>query len=136
MKPRELVDIMEELGLLEYGSHISGNKFRALCGIESIENGNYSDFKRLELEELTYSGYVRNYLLSKGRYFKQERDSYRVLLPSENIEQVRAYMRAADHKLKRGIKLDKNTPTEFRDLGNNEFARMVIKRESIKEMSA
>ena len=75
---------------------------------------------------------VRVYLLKKGRYFKQEGDGYRVLLPSENAEQVKRYMRTADQKLKRALLFDKNTPTDVRDDSHQMEVRLIMKRESIK----
>ena len=55
-----------------------------------------------------------------------------MLLPSENAAQVLSYMNSADNKLKRGLKLNKNTPTEYKITSNDEV-RAIMKREFIKD---
>ena len=114
MSKDELFSIFADLGLFEYGAYISGAEFRNLCDIEEIEVGHRSDFDSQSLKELGFADKVRNRLLNEGKYFKQERDNYRVLLPSENAAQVMSYMNSADNKLKRGIKLNKNTPSQYK----------------------
>jgi hypothetical protein len=105
---------------LEYGSVIPLKLFRDLCGIENITTGSKEDFDRVALQELGYAGYIRNKLLNEGKYFKGEKDSYRVLLPSENAGQIMSFMTSADNKLKRGLKLNKNTPPDYRISPNDE----------------
>lgn len=132
MDKKELYQMLSDMGKLEYGEYITGVEFRELCGIESITTGTKEQFDSIALEELTYSGMIRDKLLNEGKYFKQTRDGYRVLLPSENQEQVMSYMKSADNKLKRAIKLDKNTPIGSKPNGNHQV-RMIMKAESIKK---
>jgi hypothetical protein len=82
--------------------------------------------------ELNYASYIRNILLNQGKYFKGERDSYRVLLPSENQGQIMSLTNSASNKLKRAIKLNNNTPSEYK-CSNNDNVRMIMQQESIKK---
>ena len=131
LSQKEVYEILKAHKFLEYGAHISGKQFRDICGIESIEIGTQNEFNRIALAELGYAGYIRNILLNEGKYFKGERDDYRVLLPSENAEQVLSYMNSADNKLKRGLKLNRNTPVKFK-INSNDEVRAILKQESIK----
>ncbi len=120
-------------GLLDHGSHITGVQLRGVFDIEEIE---YPALKEeidtQALKELSCVDFIRNRLLNEGKYFKGERDGYRILLPSENAAQVLSYMNSADKKLKRGIKLNKNTPTKYK-INSNDEVRAILKRESIKD---
>ncbi len=129
---RDIIQMMRDAGLLEYGSAVSGAEFRELFHITMPETGTKKEFEAIALQELGYAGFIKDMLLNEGKYFKSERDDYRVLLPSENHEQIIAYMTQADKKLKRGIKLNKTTPAEFK-VNEQDHARMIIKRESIKD---
>ncbi len=131
MTKNDLMDILSEHGFLDYGSVISAKELRDFCDIEEIEQGSKDDFDRVALQELTYVDYIRNRLLNEGKYFKGERNNYRVLLPSENAEQVLSYMSSADKKLKRGIKLNKNTPVKYK-INSNDEVRAMMKMENIK----
>ena len=91
--------------------------------------GTYDEFKEMEIEEMACSGFLRDMLLDEGKYFKSEGKGYRILLPSENAQQVMTYMRHADSKLRRGLKLNKNTPSKFR-ISHDDEIRMTMKRES------
>lgn len=117
--------------MLEYGSSITGKEFRSMCDIDEVEVGTKAEFDSMGLQELGYADYIRKNLLDEGKYFKQERDGYRILTPSENIGQVEAYMKAADGKLKRGIKLSQNTPV-LQKSSNQDVVRMMMKKESIR----
>ena len=124
---------LRETGLLEYGSVIESELFRQIFGIDEITYpATRQDIETQALRELSCADYVRDKLLNEGKYFKGERDSYRILLPSENAGQVLSYMNSADRKLKRAIKLNKNTPPEFK-INSNDEVRAVMKRESIKD---
>ncbi len=107
---RDLLDYMRSTGLDEYGSVISIEAVRSLLGLEFPAVATQGEFNRLQLEELAAVDYVRNALLNEGKYIKSSGQAYRVLLPSENHEQIMLYMSSAEKKLKRAIKLEKNTP--------------------------
>ena len=125
--------ILKEAGFFEYGAVVESSLFRETFEIEEvIYPAQRVDIDRQALQELSCIDYVRNKLLNEGKYIKQERDSYRVLLPSENTGQVLSYMTSADNKLKRGIKLNTNTSAEFR-ISTNDEVRAIMKRESIKK---
>ena len=128
---REVVQEMRDLGLLEYGVHIPAKKFRSFFGLDYPKTATRAEYVALELEELSISGYIRDRLLNEGKYFKSGQDGYRVLLPSENAAQVLSYMSQADNKLKRGIKLNKNTPPSYK-INNQDEVRMIMKRENVK----
>lgn len=111
----EIYEALESMGLLEYGSTIKGETIRSIAGIEYPEVGTLEDFKEAQLKELSVTDYIRGKLIAKGRYLSSVKGDYRVLTPSENMNQVRSYMKSADSKLKRGIRLYDNTPKEFSD---------------------
>ncbi len=125
--------IMKEEGFFEYGVTITGVELRGFFDIEEIEYpAQKRDIDKQTLLELGVADFIRNRLLNDGKYFKGERDNYRVLLPSENAAQVMSYMNSADNKLKRGIKLNKNTPTKYK-ISSNDEVRAIMKLESTKE---
>ncbi len=133
MTKHDIYSILEEEGYFEYGATIEGQTLRESFDIEEVE---YPALKReidkQQLEELSVTDYIRNKLLNEGKYFKQVRDHYRVLLPSENAAQVLSYMNSADNKLKRGLKLNKNTPSQYK-INQNDEVRAIMKQSNIKE---
>ncbi len=132
MDKQEFLASLRDGGFFEYGAVIKATLFRKFCDIEEIEKATRQEFEAQVLQELSFSGMVKDHLLNHGKYFKKTGTSYRVLLPSENADQVLSYMKSADSKLKRGIKLDKNTPVEFKN-HDNTHARLVMKQESIRK---
>ena len=88
---RTIVRQMRDAGMLEYGFVISGSQFRSIFDIILPVSGTKKDFDMVSLEEMIYSSFIRDMLLNEGKYFKSEKDNYRVLLPSENEAQVIAY---------------------------------------------
>jgi len=70
--------------------------------------------------------------LGDGKYLAGDRGGYRILLPSENSKQVETYMRSADKKLNRALKLTRNTPKLDTVKQDNSAARIMMKRESIR----
>ena len=129
---KEVYDHLKAHEYLEYGSVIPIQLFRDICGIDTITTGTKKEFDDISLQELGYAGYLRNILLNQGKYLKGERDSYRVLLPSENQGQIISIMNSASSKLKRAIKLDNNTPAEYK-CSNQDMVRMHMKQERINE---
>lgn len=130
---KELLAELGRRGLLEYGSHIPGDLVREILCIEYPEYGTKQDFDEVALTELSAIDYVRNALLNDGKYLGTDRGDYRVLLPSENKRQIDAYVAQADRKLRRAIRLSRNTPAfadAINDHQNN--ARIVMKRESLR----
>lgn len=128
-------DIFEQLrgmGLLDYGKVIDGEMLRHMAGIEYPETGTKAEFDAPALEELALVDYIRNRLLDEGKYIKVQRDDYRILTPFENASQINAYMSSADKKLRRAIKLSKNTPSVTGEKCQNK-ARILMKRESIRK---
>ncbi len=119
---------------LDYGSVIPIQLFRDLCGIETIEIGTKAEFDNISLLELNYAGYIRNRLLNEGKYFKGEKDSYRILLPSENAGQVMSLTNSASNKLKRALKLNSTTPPEYK-ISNNDEVRIIMKQHDTKNVT-
>ena len=124
---RDLFDALQVRGLLEYGAVISTADVHALIGINFPEVATKAEFDALGLQELAAVDYVRNALLSQGKYLAGTRTGYRVLLPSENENQVRQYMSAADNKLVRALKLSRNTPVSSKTADQTE-ARIAMRR--------
>ena len=133
MRKQDLYTFLKESGLLDYGSVVTGAQLRELADIEEIEYpAMKADIDRQTLQELAVTDYIRNKLLNEGKYLKGDGESYRVLLPSENAAQVLSYMNSADSKLKRGIKLNNNTPAEYK-IPSQDEVRAIMKLESIKK---
>lgn len=125
--------LLKGLDCFEYGAVTATSVILDAFGIEPVfYPATKSEIDRLAIQELNATDYIRNRLLNEGKYFKGERDSYRVLIPSENAGQVLAYMKAADGKLKRGLKLNQNTPTAYK-VNSQDEVRAVMKAESIKD---
>ena len=129
---KELFAELEERGLLEYGSVISGAIVRRIIGVQMPEIGTKREFDDVALAELSAVDYVRNILLGRGKYLTGSGGNYRILLPSENKRQVDIYMSQADNKLRRALKLSKNMPSVV-NRHDNTSARIMMKRESIRE---
>jgi hypothetical protein len=123
----DVFKIIESHGYFEFGSVISNELFRMFFAIDEIEYpAMRKEIENQQLNELSAADFCRNKLLNEGKYFKKVGDTYRVLLPSENAQQVLSYMKTADAKLKRGIKLNDRTPTAFR-ISSNDEARLFMK---------
>lgn len=133
---KELLSWLRAFRLDEYGSVISGDDVRAAIGLEYPETASKSVFDSLSLKELSAVDYVRNVLLSEGKYLAAQAGDYRILLPSENARQVDLYMSHADNKLKRAQKLMRNTPHIDTSAPDNTDVRILMKRESIKNKKA
>lgn len=126
-----MYDFLNDRRLLDYGCTFSGELVREFLEIEMPEVGTFEQFQRVQLLELAAIDKVRAKLLETGRYLSSNRGWYRVLLPHENQHQVELYMKSADNKLNRALKLNRNSPEHFkaRDSLNIE-ARIVGKMSS------
>jgi len=133
MDKHDVYALLLDMGVLEYGGVISSTNFRKLCGIDEVITGTKKEFDCQSLQELNYIGFIRDRLLNQGKYIKQVGENYRVLLPSENHSQIMSMMESADSKLKKAIKLDKNTPVDLKVTTDTDMVRMVMKRESIRK---
>jgi hypothetical protein len=111
---KDIIEQMNLANLFDYGSVIPASDIRTLFGIVMPESGTYQQFKDVELQELQVVGHIREQLLNEGKYIKREGENYRVLLPSENADQVRKMNDSANRKYNRALKLEHNTPKEAR----------------------
>ncbi|MCF7995783.1 MAG: hypothetical protein K9L88_13190 [Chromatiaceae bacterium] len=127
-----LIQWLRNAHLDEYGSVILGVDVRKIIGIEYPEVGTRAEFDSLSLAELAAVDYARNILLGEGKYLTQQSGDYRILLPSENARQIQLYMQHADKKLKRALKLSRNSPLLDTHKQDNTSARILMKREAIK----
>jgi hypothetical protein len=127
-----LLAYLREYGLDDYGSVILTEKVRDVLGLEYPEVGTKKEFDALALAELSAVDYVRNALLNEGKYFASSNGNYRVLLPSENAQQIESYMSGADRKLHRALKLARSAPATDGYKSDNTLARILLKRESIR----
>lgn len=129
---KALYRALQEAGLLEYGSRIEGGTIRDAMGLRMPTTGTKEQFDQIALRELAAVDFIRTLLLREGKYLAGDKDSYKILLPSENRAQVDAYMSQADRKLRRAQTLLRNTPAQtVRQLDQTE-ARIMMKRESIR----
>lgn len=135
---RELFDALEPQ--LTYGAVISGAEVRARLGVvypEIHEGDSVMALKRqldaCSLQEMGAMDYVRNILLGRGMYLAQKGGDYYILLPSENAAQIDSYMRVADKKLRRALKLSKSSPrVEGEDPGCQVQARIMMKQKGLR----
>lgn len=97
---------------LTYGSIIPASDIRELAGIIIPERGTFKEFQQAQLDELQFVSTIRDHLLNQGMYLKREGKQYRVLLPSENAQQVERMNESASRKYKRALLLEKLTPKE------------------------
>ena len=106
---REAIQELQNRNLLGYGSFIPDSVIYNLIGIEIPESGTKEQFDAIRLKELSFVGSLRELLLDHGKYIAQVPNGYRILLPSENMAQVRAYEEAGNRKWGRARRLDKST---------------------------
>lgn len=132
MDNKQLLENLKATGQLDYGASISVDEFRLMAGIEYPSIGTKQQFDSVALLELAVSGYIRDQLLTEGKYFKQEKGYYRVAMPSENEYHARNYEKSADRKLLRATKLRRSTPNECKPNTDQDLVRTFMKRESIK----
>lgn len=130
---RELHSVLNEMGLLEFGSVIETAVVHQILGIEMPEVGSKADFDKIALLELSAIDYVRNILLGQGKYLMGTATGYRVLLPSENAAQVEQYISSADKKLSRALKLSRNTPSLAMQMPDQTEARILMKRSGMNQ---
>jgi hypothetical protein len=128
---KDLLHTLRSRGLLEYGSVILGKDVRETLGIFYPEVGTKKDFDEVALAEMSAIDYVRNVLLGEGKYLTSQQGDYRILLPSENRRQIESYMSQADKKLRRALKLNRNTPqNDAYSPSDNIHVRMQMKLEN------
>ena len=129
----ESFKILEADGHFEYGATTAPVAIYKAFEIKEVDYPALRhEIQKASLEELAATDYIRNKLLNEGKYFKGEKNSYRVLLPSENAGQVLSYMNSADNKLKRGLKLNRNTPVQYK-VNSQDEVRIMMKSDNIKD---
>lgn len=133
---RDLLDTLRAEGLLEYGSNIPREIVREVLMLEYPTMGTQAEFASLSLRELAGVDYVRNHLLGEGKYLANDKGDYRVVLPSENARRVELYINSADKKLRRALKLSRNTPKGDYPSPDSKSARVIVKRESLRREKA
>ena len=132
---KALLETLVALELTCFGAHIPAQVVRDALRIVFPATGTKAQFDKLALAELSGIDYVRNHLLNEGKYLRAATEGYRILLPSENIGQVETYMSNADQKLRRAMKLLRNTPKEHAPTNSNHIAsRIAIKRDSARHI--
>lgn len=107
---KDLMQTLRHKHMTEYGSFIPLELVHKVLDVEMPESGAKSVFDRIALVEMAAIDYCRNILLGEGKYIRQVKNGYRILLPSENAGQIQSYMESADKKLKRALKLNRNSP--------------------------
>jgi hypothetical protein len=131
---RDFLRYLIDEGLTEYGSVIPKDLVYELLGIEVPQTGTQRQFNEIALTELAAVDYVRNFLLSEGKYLAGTTTGYRVLLPSENAVQVESYISQADKKLSRALKLSRNTPKPADNVRDDQQeARVLMRQEGIRQ---
>lgn len=131
-KTTDLLRAIKEKGLDAYGSTIPADWVREVLGIQMPEVGTKRDFDAVAIAELSAIDRVRTALLDQGKYLGMRDGNYRILLPSENARQVELYMQQADKKLRRGLRLSRNSPQQPSAQPSNIETRLVLKQQSIR----
>jgi len=129
---RGLFSWLEENNLIEYGSVFLGDKVREVLEIKYPKTAGRQTFADIALYELSAIDYCRNILLGQGKYLACSKGDYRILLVSENFEQCERYMKSANKKLNRSIKLSRNTPIGDHPPLNNQTVRALMQKESLR----
>lgn len=129
---KQLFDHLDGMSLLEYGAVFPAELVRECIGITYPKVASRETFLTLELTELSAISYVRNKLLGQGKYLSRTGSDYRILLPSENAKQVERYLVSASGKLKRGLRLSKNSPATQTATTDIE-AKLLCKKEYIED---
>lgn len=124
---RDIFETLHKQGKFDYGTTIALDTICAWFHIDYPEEGTRQEFKRAELALLKVTDYIRSQLLNEGKYFKQDGEAFRVLLPSENIHQAELYIKSANRKYNRALKLVRNTPSEQKQNTNVE-ARIEMRK--------
>jgi hypothetical protein len=124
---RELMAVLRDMKLTEYGSFIPAELVQEVLEIEMPEAAPKSVYDKLAIVEMSAIDYCRNQLLAEGKYIKQVANGYRILLPSENHGQIESYMDTADRKLSRALKLSRNTPLGESKMPDQTEARILMK---------
>lgn len=124
---KELLSLLREMKMTEYGTFIEASLVQEVLGIEMPESASRREFAKLEIIEMAAIDYCRAHLLNEGKYIKQVPNGYRILLPSENLGQIESYMDSADRKLSRALKLSRNTPREATQIPDQTEARILMK---------
>lgn len=132
---RDLFEGLKLRGLLEYGSVILSTEVHEILGMKVPAFGTKAEFDAFSLRELGAIDHVRNVLLGQGKYLAGTRSGYRVLLPSENAEQVEHYISSADRKLSRALKLSRNTPRDPSQSLDQTEARIAMKQQGVRSRS-
>ena len=127
-----LLEWLRQEGLTEYGSVFLGDSVRGVIGLVMPEFGTKKEFDQVALRELSAIDYCRNTLLGEGKYLSQVQGDYRILLPSENARQIEQYISNADSKLRRALKLSRNSPAMDGGVLDQTSARILMKREGLK----
>ncbi len=130
MKP--LFAALDELGLLEYGSHIPGRTVREVLGLEMPEYGSKRDFDAVALAELSAIDAVREALLNLGKYISGSGDGYRILTPGENSAQIDRYLSNAQNKIRRARKLERTSPAVVSGAPSQRGARIMLTDTSLR----
>lgn len=130
---KTLYNAMKSTGLITYGSHISNTWLYSIVGITMPVTGTRTQFQTLALRELGIVEYARNKLLDQGMYMKSTGTGYRILLLSENADQIEIYRRAAAKKLNRARKLAKSSPIAAFQGINNPLPAIMAARKSIRK---
>ena len=133
---KELLEHLRSKGLTSYGSFIPADVVRGFLGLEIPKYGTKKEFDQIALAELGAVDYCRNVLLGEGKYLGQVHGNYRIFLPSENARQIDQYINQADSKLRRAMKLSRNTPVFADKQPDNTDARIAIKRDAIAAQKA
>lgn len=129
----DLMEWFRANGYDRYGAVVTKEQVLAFLEIDVPLVGTWQDFRRVEIALLDPIRYLRDMLMREGKYLKGDKDVFRVLLPSENMAQVRSFEESARKKLRRAATLSAATPAMHKDVHDNTEIRLAMKLDSIKD---
>lgn len=129
---RDLLKVLADKGLLEYGSVIPRELVHQVIGVRMPEIGTKAQFDAVALAEISAIDYCRNYLLGHGKYLGGTPTGYQIWLPSDNRKQIDLYMESANRKLSRALKLSRNSPSMANTQPDQLEARIHLKMQNTR----
>lgn len=134
MSNKDFLEFLKDGELLEYGSVIPVTLVHKALNIRMSTVMNIKKYEVLKLQEVAAIDYIRVHLLDEGKVLTKKGDRYVIPMPSENRTYVERYIRSADKKLRRSIKLSMNTPPgDYKSLDTS-LAEAVRKRQTLADV--
>ena len=129
---KDLMKILTDNGLLEYGAVIDQELIYDALDIVMPETATREVFSELALREVSAISYVRNILIDRGMHLASNGQGrgYRIASPSENEERALLWEASGTRKMNRARRLRTYTPKQVDEMPSQINARLVMKLSS------